>query len=274
MKVISLINMKGGVAKTTMTINLAECLSNRHNKKVLVIDIDPQFNATQCLMKPDTYIAHLKNHNDTITSIFENPVRNIASSVASPEQQKLKPLSEIKPINVGCFDLLPGNLDLFRLEMTPGGGKENKLKLYLNEIKSSYDYVLVDTPPTPSVWMTSALIASDYYLIPSKADPLSLTGIDLLKNIIQERSDNYALSIKCAGLVLTITEDNTVVFNNAYRNLQNDRNWKKYLYKYHLPKRTIIARNQINGAHILSSDDSAAKLSLTNITTEFLARIS
>lgn len=232
MKVVSLINMKGGVAKTTLAINIADCLASRHSKRVLLIDVDPQFNATQCLMSPRSYMEHLQGDADTILKIFDRSSRTIASAVANRAVLSPKKLEEIEVIKIKKnFYLLPGNLELYRLEMAPGEGRENRLKNYLTRVGDKYDYVIIDTPPTPSVWMTSALIASDYYVIPVKADPLSLTGIDLLKSIIDEKKENFGLTINCAGLVLTLTESNTKVLENAKNYLENDQYWTKHLYK-------------------------------------------
>lgn len=71
MKVISLINMKGGVAKTTLAVNIADYLFRRHGKNVLLIDVDPQFNATQCLMSPEEYIKYINQGKDTIVNLFD-----------------------------------------------------------------------------------------------------------------------------------------------------------------------------------------------------------
>lgn len=273
MKVVSLINMKGGVAKTTLAINLADCLSQRHHAKVLLIDVDPQFNATQCLMKPELYMQHLSEGGDTIVNIFDRNPRPIASSVGGTGVTSPKSLEDIKLVNVGNFDLLPGNLDLYRLEMAPGEGRENRLKAYVEKISAEYDYVVIDTPPTPSVWMTSALIASNYYLIPVKPDPISLTGIDLLRSIISEKKENFNLNIECAGVVLTIVEENTLVFRNGKRHLSADAYWNSYLYKQPLIKRTAVANKQLDQLHILASDDAELKKNLTGIVTEFTNRV-
>lgn len=71
MKAISLINMKGGVGKTTLSVNIADCLSRRYGKRVLLIDVDPQYNATQCLMKAEDYYTYKTASKDTIIDIFE-----------------------------------------------------------------------------------------------------------------------------------------------------------------------------------------------------------
>jgi chromosome partitioning protein len=274
MKVVSLINMKGGVAKTTLAINLADCLATRHNSKVLLIDVDPQFNATQCLMTPENYMEHVKQGLDTVVKIFDRKNRITAGTVSQAKAIAPKALDEVEVINIKKnLDLLPGNLELYRLEMAPGDGRENRLKNFLKSIEDKYDYVVIDTPPTPSIWMTSALIASNYYLIPVKADPISLTGIDLLKSIIEEKRDNFNLDIKCAGLVLTIAETTTKVFQNAKVFLSTDKYWKSYLYPIPMVKRTAIAKNQLDQNQILDGEDPEAKKALTAITTEFTNRV-
>lgn len=128
MKVISLINMKGGVGKTTMAVNICDCLATRYDSKVLLVDIDPQFNATQCLMSGDEYVKYLKAGKDTILSIFEKDVRAYASSIDGPSTKTAKKLDEIKACNIKKnFDLIPGNLNLFQIEMASGEGRENRL---------------------------------------------------------------------------------------------------------------------------------------------------
>lgn len=229
MKTISLINMKGGVGKTTLSVNIADCLSRRYGKKVLLIDVDPQYNATQCLMKAEEYYEYKTSSKDTIVDIFERE-SHIEVSVLDGNAEKIPDeIEEIRPLAISNrFDLIPGALDLYKIEMSAGEGKEFGIKQYLNSVKDKYDYVIIDTPPTPSVWMTSALLASNYYLIPTKTDPISLTGIDLLHTIIETKSRRYGLSkLKCCGVVLTITERNTVNYRNAQGNLKSNERWKR-----------------------------------------------
>ena len=275
MNTVSLINMKGGVGKTTLTVNIAHCLATRRNSNTLVIDIDPQFNATQCLMDPKQYVEHIKNEGDSVINVFDRFSRSLVSSVRGTKNKKHKDLSSIEPIQIlERLYLLPGNLELYRTEMSPGEGRENRLNKYLKEInkKGKFDHVIIDTPPTPSVWMTSALLASDYYLIPVKPDPLSFTGIDLLKNIIESKKENYDLDIKCAGVVLNMVESNTIVYRQAIEELDKGE-WSKYKYSREIPKRTAIARNQTSRTHILDMEDDKAKRSLTGVVNEMLKKI-
>ena len=267
--------MKGGVGKTTLSVNLCDCLATRNNAKVLLVDIDPQFNSTQCLMSPSEYIKHLSNKKDTILNVYDRNVRPIISTVDGIDNLEPKKLDEIEPIVVKKnFYLLPGNLELYRIEMSPGEGRENKLNKYIQLIneKHNFDYVIIDTPPTPSIWMTSALLASNYYLIPVKPDPISFTGLDLLQSIINERKENLDLKIECCGVILTMVETNTKVYTEALKFL-NSSKWKKFKFAKELPKRTMIARSQMNKTFILDLDDNEAKLSLTGITNELIKRI-
>lgn len=275
MKVISLINMKGGVGKTTLSVNLCDCLARRHGHRVLLVDIDPQFNATQCLMSPEEYIQHRKDKLDTIINIFDRTTRPIVSTVDGMGEQQAKKLNDIKPIQVKAnFDLLPGNLELYRIEMSSGEGRENRLNKYLQELEKEdlYDTVIIDTPPTPSIWMTSALLASNYYLIPVKPDPISFTGIDLLQGIIEDKKENFDLKIECIGVVLTMVEDSTLVYQQAVEFLTSSK-WARYKYVKELPKRTAIARNQMSKSFILDLDDYNGKSSITGIVDELLQRI-
>lgn len=273
MKVISLINMKGGVGKSTMATNIAEHLSNRLGQRVLLVDIDPQFNATQCVMPSDDYVAYMKGGGDTICEIFYSS-RIKLSTISGASENVPKKLKDIKPVEINSyFHLVPGNLGLYKIEMKPGEGIENKLKKYLKLKESDYDYVIIDTPPTPSVWMSSALIASDYYLIPAKPDPLSITGIDLLDSIISEKRENFDLDIECAGIVFNMVDGVSNMHEESRSFFMRNRSWRNKIFKSYLSKRTALARHQTQGLFINDLQDEDMKLSLSQIVDELLIRI-
>lgn len=277
MKTICLINMKGGVGKTTLTINLADFLTKRENDKILLIDIDPQFNTTQCLFSGEEYVKYLEEEKDTIMKIFDDTVKRKVSTVKGITPTELRELKDIKPHKISAnLHILPGNLELYKLEMASGSGKENKLKQYLDEINKieKYDFVLIDTPPTPSVWMTSALIASDYYLIPVKPDPMSFVGIDLLENIIEQKKDAYNLQIICLGLIFTMVErEDSKVYKKALDFVNKDSKWKNLLFAKYIPKRTEIANLQLEKRFILDTGDTSIKTALAGIVKEFKDRL-
>lgn len=275
MKTISFVNMKGGVGKTTLAINVAHCLAVTHNKKVAVIDIDPQFNATQCMFTGDEYVALLKADADTVVSLFDDETKPIASTVHGSTTKPAKELKDIALQHKHNLSILPGNIDLYRVEMSPGEGREFALKRFIDEaLKSSYDYIIIDTPPTPSIWMSSALIASQYYVIPVKPDPLSLIGIDLLRSIIERKKKIFGLTLNCLGVVFTLVErSDSVLFSEGKQNLLGNDYWKDYLYENYMPKRTAYSKLQIDQPFILKHDDFELRESLKGIVLEMLEEL-
>lgn len=275
MRVISFINMKGGVGKTTLSTNFCYNLAVREGKKVLLVDMDPQFNATQCFFSGDDYVKYCQDGNDTVVSLFQEKVLKV-STVAGTSLSTEKQYKDIKPFKYkDNLYLLPGDLNLYKISMESGGGKEFRLKNYLEEIDSEYhfDYVVIDTPPTPSVWMTSALIASTYYVIPVKPDPLSYTGVDLLRIVIEDKVSNFGLHLRCAGLVMTMVEQQTIVYNKALEWVNNDPHWSQYLTSKCILKRTNIPKWQLSNTFINDINDPDLKLGLSGVVNEIIQNI-
>lgn len=267
--------MKGGVGKTTLSTNVAHCLSNHEGKKVLLIDMDPQFNASQCFFSGEEYMDLLSKKTSTILDLFQGSITKV-STVNGTKEEKQKTYKDIKPtkINNNLYVLL-GNLNLYQVEISPGSGKENRLKRYLKEIDNSYhfDYIIIDTPPTPSIWMTSALVASDYYIIPVKPDPLSYTGVDLLQKIVSQKKEDFDLNIKCIGIVLTMVEINTQVYKTCLKTIKKNPKLNKLLYNGYIPKRTDIPKQQLDKRFILDLDNADLNYKLTTIVQEMIKRI-
>jgi chromosome partitioning protein len=174
-KVVSFINMKGGVGKTTLAVNVAYAMAWYHSKKVLIVDADPQFNATQYLMDDDAYLAHIENPaKNTIHDIFQprrpghvSTVRGTARAQNKTKMQLSSCICRIATRANGFLDLIPSTLNLIDLEMAQRT-TENRLKKFLKETASHYDYVIIDCPPTVSLFTQAAILASDMYLVPIK----------------------------------------------------------------------------------------------------------
>jgi chromosome partitioning protein len=119
---------------------------------VLLVDLDPQFNATQCLISGEDYVKRRASGGATIVNIFDDAPPPIVSAVTPTRPASKTTLADIKPWHIKeGFDLIPGDLELYRLEMGAGQGREQRLKRYLEAIKATenYDFVIIDTPPHP-----------------------------------------------------------------------------------------------------------------------------
>lgn len=276
MQTICFVNMKGGVGKTTTALNVADYLARVEGKKVAILDVDPQFNATQCLLTPAEYVEILKNSEPTILNVFDNQITTTSSVVTGATTTEPLELSEIKLIKKGNLWTLPGNIDLYRLEMIAGEGREFSLKRFIEEAVEplEFDYVIIDTPPTPSIWMTSALIASDFYVIPVRPDPLSMIGIDLLRSIIERRRKTYGIKIQGLGVVFNMVErPDSVIFSNAKANLNSNAYWKNRIFNAYLPKRSELAKYQLEQPFIMAMEDFDLRAGLRGIVKEMLEKI-
>lgn len=276
MKTISFVNMKGGVGKTTVALNVADCLARVHQKRVAILDVDPQFNATQCLFTGDEYVSLLKSGADTVLDVFDSETKSVASVVTGTSAVGPKKMESIALQKKELLWTLPGNIDLYRLEMVAGEGREFSLKRFIDKTVApqGFDYVIIDTPPTPSIWMSSALIASDYYVIPVRPDPLSIIGIDLLRSIIERRRSTYDLKIACLGVLFTMVErPDSVNYANARANLSGNAFWKDKLLGAYVPKRTDLARQQLDQPFMMKMEDYELRNNLQKVVKEVLEKI-
>lgn len=238
-KVISFINMKGGVGKTTLTINIGNELAKKGNK-VLVVDMDPQFNATQSLLLYKIGMSQIEYTAENEEIIVGNEIRSSEDYKKLSENKETvlqlfektnleKPLSNpsLAQKIVENLYLIPGDL---KIAKEISGDTASKVGVLLkhfkdNNILDDYNYVLIDCPPTWSILTHSSLFASDYYIIPSKVDVYSSIGIQLLEEQIDEKLRN--------DTVYKMTEKNLirlgVVFTLVHRSVKAEEERKKYL---------------------------------------------
>jgi chromosome partitioning protein len=196
--VVSLINMKGGVGKTTVAFNLAWYAAHRKDKKVLLIDLDPQSNASQYLLGPVAYKKFLDANKPTVVDLFEQYTPPTASKKAPTP---FDPKSVILPIrrwsDGSKIDLLPSRLELSWTLKNPTS-KDHLLPQFVSKIEKQYDLILIDCPPTESILTTAAYKASGYVLIPVKPEFLAAIGIPLLIRSIGDfkaQHDNHTLEV-------------------------------------------------------------------------------
>lgn len=200
-KVISFINMKGGVGKTTLATQLAHS-ADQAGYRILAVDLDPQSNLSQSLMGAKKYVNHLKKGKPTIAQIFDDYVGPRGSSGAPRPID----LDEVIVKNTGYWakstlDLIPSRLELSRTLKNPTG-KERRLAKALSRVSDRYDLVIIDCAPTESILTDAAYFASRYAIVPVKPEFMATIGLPLLANSINEfQIENDDHEIEIAGLV-------------------------------------------------------------------------
>ena len=198
---VSLINMKGGVGKTTMASQLAHA-ADIDNLRVLAVDLDPQSNLSQSVMGPRDYVNHLEGKRPTIAQVFDEYIP------AGVEHGSPRPINLDNVIvkNAGYWsnstlDLVPSRLELSRTLKNPTG-KERRLAKALAQISDRYDLVLIDCAPTESILTDAAYFASRYVIVPIKPEFMATIGLPLLARSIREfQLENDDHTIEIAGLV-------------------------------------------------------------------------
>lgn len=207
-KKVSLINMKGGVGKSTLTVNLAWHFAayQQWRKKVLVVDLDPQFNASQYLFGVSQYERLLKEGKPTIWEIFEQSTRTPSGTAVLSDPHD--PIHNVQAFHGGGrIDLIPSRLELAFSLKNPGQ-KERQLAKIIGKIENEYDLILIDCAPTESILTTAAYLSSDYLLVPVKPEYLSSIGLPLLVNSMRDFKNDYEdHNLQLTGIVFNATTE-------------------------------------------------------------------
>lgn len=181
----SLINMKGGVGKTTLATQIAWYATRRMDKKVLLIDLDPQANASQSIMSPQGYVTYLNKGGLTVADVFE---QFTPTGVASGSPKKLDPLNAIHNRvtydDGSLLDIVPSRLELSWTLRNPTG-KETLLARFISKVENKYDLILIDCSPTDSILTDAAYHCCRYILVPIRAEFLASIGFPLLNRSIK-----------------------------------------------------------------------------------------
>jgi chromosome partitioning protein len=203
---VSLINMKGGVGKTTLAFNLAWYCAWRAKKKVLAVDVDPQANLSQYFMGAKDYLAYLEGGKNTVVEIFEQ--------FSAPRSKKGSP-TLITPKDVihklyewsdgSLLHLVPSRLELAWTLKNPTE-KAQLLPQFLAEVSTKYELIVIDCAPTESILTTAAYQSSRYIVVPVRAEFLATIGLPLLERSLAEfRIMRRQHEIGMAGVVFNDT---------------------------------------------------------------------
>jgi len=224
-RVFATINLKGGVGKTTTTVALAEILSAEFRKRVLVVDLDPQTNATTMLIGENRW-QELNEEEHTLARLFKDALdpQNPSFDIEATLQKRVSDVEAARSI-----DLLPSSLDLItvqdKLASAPPGEffAVNPTELLWRAVKSrldDYDIVIVDCPPNLGIITLNGLRISEGYIIPTIPDVLSTYGIPQIVSRVQQFSQAIAESIEPMGIVVTKYQANSTVHMNTLKQLK------------------------------------------------------
>ncbi|WP_146095198.1 ParA family protein [Xanthomonas arboricola] len=217
--VVSMINLKGGVGKTTLCVNLAYGLAFFHNFRVLIVDLDPQANATQYLISQQTYRNIYLGSSATKKTIVEVYQESRDSDLTLKRRPLADPGQYIQRVYTGkdgSLDLLASKLELSLIGFLEGHGHQNdQVRWFIEQVGANYDYVLIDCPPTVSRMLMAAFEASQSFIVPVKPEFLSTIGIPLLdqvlKNLYQQkiarRAPYLPPSLKPIGIIYTMVNE-------------------------------------------------------------------
>lgn len=211
MRIIALCNLKGGVAKTTTTVNLAADLARYFNKRVLVIDADSQANSTAF------YRGVIADNEENLATLLRMPKCERTKFSVSFNLQ-----NAIHASNFRGVDLLPADASLMDLDLSKVECDEvftDVLALGLPGLKSAYDYVMIDCPPAFNAASAAALLAADEVIIPIKVDAFALDGMaNLMQQIHNMRKINPRLTVRGVLPVMWYRSEQTIKARSALQN--------------------------------------------------------
>ncbi len=249
--VISFINLKGGVGKTTTTVAVAEFLAadfNERNKRVLLIDLDPQTNATVMLIGDDRW-GQLNDQEFTLARLFKDALVEPHERRFDLSQTLQRGVSNVG--DVTRLSLLPSSLDLIdiqdRLATMPSGrfyagNPIEILRRAIRPIIDEFDYVLIDCPPSLGIVTLNGLRMSSGYVIPTIPDVLSTYGIPQIVKRVREFSDIIGETIEPLGIIISKYREQSTVHRNQVQALGSGTGKKDApLFETILPENNQIA---------------------------------
>lgn len=251
MKVLALVNQKGGVGKTTTSVNVASCLAAAE-KRTLLIDLDPQGNATSGL----GFAKH-----DLTCSIYDALINN----------QPLK--DTLLKTNLSYLDLAPSNTQLVgaELELVSAFSRENRLANAIQGLEEDYEYVLIDCPPSLNLLTINALTASDGVIVPVQCEYYAMEGLSELIKTVELVQKHLNPRLEIEGILLTMFDQR----NNLSRQVSSEVRdyFQEKVYDTVIPRNVKLSESPSHGQSIILYDiQSKGAQSYLQMTHEMMVK--
>ncbi len=290
--VISTVNMKGGVGKTTLTVNLATCLAKNHGKRVLVLDLDSQISATLSLISPHEF-AKVRKKRRTLNYLLDN--------VINPNPwSKLSVRDIIFPNICGIegLELLPGDIELYdeyevsqmlHQKAVQQDKQEFKkvwddfervlIKQIVEPVVDDYDFIIMDCAPGYNLLTRSGIAASDLYLLPARPEPLSLVGIQLLErriaNLKKSHQNSQPVNTNLLGIVFILSAGGLLgrYYKQVMKRVRDDF-YPHQLFTNSIPMDVNVAKAvDLFTPVVMAMPNSSGSKAFAKLSEEFLFKI-
>lgn len=254
-RVIAIANQKGGVGKTTTAINLAVALAQA-GRRVLLVDLDPQGNATSGLVSSPELREAISRGSGVYAALIDGvPLSEI--------------IHEVRPMLLlagASFDLVGAEIELATTE-----GRERRLGILLESIASEYNYVLIDTPPSLGLLTLNALVAADSVLVPMQCEYYALEGLSSLLGTINRVKGALHPTLEIEGLVLTMFDSRNRLCHEISREVRE--HFVEKVFRTVIPRNVRLSESPSHGLSVLEYEArSAGATGYRELAAEILAR--
>ena len=254
-RIIAVANEKGGVGKTVTVVNLGAALC-REGKTVLIVDMDPQFNATKGLG------VELSEETMTVYDLIK-------------DKESVEAINAVVQTKWEGLDLIASHVDLAgaEIELVNEIGRENRLKEALENIHAGYDFILLDTPPSLSLLTVNVLAYAKEVVVPCQTHPYAYAALEELFDTIFMIKENINPDLRLTGIVATFFDTRTRVSHNILDKLKSDERYGPLLFDTVIRVNTTIAESAgIGKPVIFFRQNSYGSIDYTSLANELLTK--